>query len=141
MLSSNPKRNGTFDYDDLFPHYGGEYLKDVVDRMYNTLKDIMDKEDHQNVLAVSHGGACYSFLSSVADPSVVNNHGGFTNCCILHFEYEDGQFNYIDIMNSFSFEEYYYSESHFKQENIVKVANVILKKMGNSYYKDINYNL
>ena len=25
--------------------------------------------------------------------------------------------------------------------NIVKVANVILKKMGNSYYKDINYNL
>ena len=25
--------------------------------------------------------------------------------------------------------------------NIVKVANVILKKMGNSYYKDINYNI
>ena len=50
-------------------------------------------------------------------------------------------FNYIDIMNSLSLEDYYYSDSHFKQENIVKVANVILKKMGNSYYKDINYNL
>lgn len=94
----NPKKDWTFKYDDLFPHYGGEYLKDVVDRMYNTLKDIMDKEDHHNVLAVSHGGACYSFLSSVADPSDVFNHGGFTNCCILHFEYEDGQFKYIDII-------------------------------------------
>lgn len=94
----NPKRGGTFDYDDLFPHYGGEYFKDVVDRMYNTLKEIMDKKDHQNVLAVSHGGACYSFLSSIVDPSIVNDHGGFTNCCILHFEYEDGQFRYIDII-------------------------------------------
>lgn len=50
-------------------------------------------------------------------------------------------FNYIDIMNNLSLEDYYYSDSHFKQENIVKVANVILEKMGNSYYKDINYNL
>lgn len=94
----NPKRDGTFDYDDLFPHYGGEYLEDVVKRMSNTLKEIMDKEDHKNVLVVSHGGACYSFFSSVVDPVIVDMHGGFTNCCILHFEYENGQFKYIDIM-------------------------------------------
>lgn len=94
----NPKREGTLDYDDLFPYYGGEYLKDVVERMYNTLKGIMDKEDHRTVLAVSHGGACYSFLSQIVDTNIVNKHGGFTNCCILHFEYEDGQFKYIDIM-------------------------------------------
>ena len=54
---------------------------------------------------------------------------------------ELSSFNYIDIMNSLSLEDYYYSDSHFKQENIVKVANVILEKTGNSYYKDINYNL
>ena len=66
--------------------------------MSNTLKEIMDKEDHKNVLVVSHGGACYSFLSSVVDPVIVDMHGGFTNCCILHFEYENGQFKYIDIM-------------------------------------------
>lgn len=94
----NPKRDGTFDYDDLFSHYGGEYLEDVVKRMSNTLKEIMDKEDHKNVLVVSHGGACYSFLSSVVDPVIVDKHGGFTNCCILHFEYENGQFKYIEII-------------------------------------------
>ena len=94
----NPKRDGTFDYDDLFPHYGGEYLEDVVKRMSNTLKEIMDKEDHKNVLVVSHGGACYSFLCSVVDPVIVDKHGGFTNCCILHFEYENGQFKYIEII-------------------------------------------
>ena len=36
------------------------------------------------------------FLSSVTDPSVVNNQGGLTNCCILHFEYENDTFRYID---------------------------------------------
>lgn len=92
----NPKIDWSFDYDDLFPHYGGEYFQDVVDRVTGILKEIMDKMDHQCVLAVSHGGACYSFLSSVTDPSVVNNQGGLTNCCILHFEYENDTFRYID---------------------------------------------
>lgn len=94
----NPKKDWTFKYDDLFPHYGGEYLQDVVNRMCTTLKEIMDKEDHQYVLAVSHGGACYSFLSSIIDPNIVNNQGGFTNCCILHFEYANDKFRYVDII-------------------------------------------
>ena len=59
----NPKRWSEFNYDDLFPHYGG-----------------------------------YSFLSSVTDPNIVRDNGGFTNCCILHFEYNDGKFKYIDIL-------------------------------------------
>lgn len=94
----NPKSDWSLKYDDLFPYYGGEYLQDVVDRMCVGLKGIMEKEDHQCVLAVSHGGACYSFLSSVTDPSVVLDHGGFTNCCILHFEYENDEFRYIEIL-------------------------------------------
>ena len=94
----NPKKGGSFAYDDLFPHYGGEYTHEVIDRMYHTLKDIMDKDDHKHVLAVSHGGACYSFLSKVADPNIVSNQGGFTNCCILHFEYDHDRFKLIDII-------------------------------------------
>lgn len=31
----NPKRWSEFNYDDLFPHYGGEYTHDVVERMSN----------------------------------------------------------------------------------------------------------
>lgn len=94
----NPVINSDFDYDDLFPHYGGEYKQQVLDRMYHTLKEIMEKEDHNNVLVVSHSGACYSFLSHITDPDIVRNQGGFTNCCILHFEYENGQFRYVDII-------------------------------------------
>lgn len=94
----NPKRGGTFTYDDLFPHYGGEYFKETQTRVVNTITDLMKKEDHENVLVVSHGGASFSFLQSVTDPSIVLNHGGFTNCCILHFTYENGEFKYIDIM-------------------------------------------
>lgn len=94
----NPKRWSEFNYDDLFPHYGGEYMHDVVERMSKCLLEIMENDDHQNVLAVSHGGACYSFLSSVTDPNIVRDNGGFTNCCILHFEYNDGKFKYIDIL-------------------------------------------
>lgn len=94
----NPKRGSNFTYDDLFPHYGGEYGKDSMERVYKALKDIMDKEDHHNVLAVSHGGACYFFLSQITDPNIVRDHGGYTNCCILHFEYEDEKFSFIEIL-------------------------------------------
>ncbi len=94
----NPKRGGELDYDDVFPHFGGEYFQDVEERVVNTLTDIMNKEDHQNVLAVSHGGASFSFLQYVTDPGIVMNNGGFTNCCILHFTYEEGKFNFVKIM-------------------------------------------
>lgn len=94
----NPKRNSSFDYDDLFPHYGGEYRQDVVKRMYTTLKEIMDKNDHHIVLAVSHGGASYAFLSQVTDPDIVKAQGGLKNCSILHFEYENEQFKYIEMI-------------------------------------------
>lgn len=94
----NPKRGSDFTYDDLFPHYGGEYGKESMNRVYNALKDIMEKDDHQKVLAVSHGGACHFFLSQVTDPNVIFNTGGYTNCCILHFEYEDGEFRFNEII-------------------------------------------
>ncbi len=94
----NPQKNSGLDYDDIFPYYGGEYRQDVVDRMYHTLKEIMDKEDHYNVLAVSHSGACYSFLSAIVDKDKLKEIGRFSNCCILHFAYENEHFNFINII-------------------------------------------
>ncbi len=83
-------------YDDIFPLYGGEYFKEVQERVSNTLNEIMKKEDHQCVLAVSHGGASYSFLCQYYDPKKFFKEGGFTNCCIMHFTYENGVFTYIE---------------------------------------------
>ena len=37
--------------------------------MLTTLTEIMEKEDHETVLAVSHAGACYNFMRAITDPS------------------------------------------------------------------------
>lgn len=36
--------------------------------MVKTLTEIMSKEDHHSVLAVSHSGACFNFLRAFQDP-------------------------------------------------------------------------
>ena len=87
-----------FGYDDLFPHYGGERKEDVQKRLKETLTDVMDKEDHQTVLALSHAGACMCFLSTVIDPEEILKSGGFTNCCILHFTFENDTFKFVEII-------------------------------------------
>lgn len=94
----NPKRDWDFTYDDLFPPYGGETSEEFSNRIVSTIHEIMEKEENQNVLAVSHSGAAYFFMSSVTDPSVILKEGGFTNCCLLHYTYEDGKFEFIEIM-------------------------------------------
>ncbi|MCB5950679.1 histidine phosphatase family protein [Enterococcus sp. BWT-B8] len=78
----NPEDKSTF-----FLQYGGESREQVRKRLVKTCQDIMRKGDHQNVLAVSHAGACLHFLSHWQDPSEILK-GGFPNCMILKYEYE-----------------------------------------------------
>lgn len=92
------KKDGEFNYDDLFPHYGGELTSEVTDRMYKTLETIMKKEDHINVLAVSHAGACYCFLAKMMDPNIIRNNGGLPNCGILHFTFENNEFKFKEMI-------------------------------------------
>lgn len=89
-----------FHYNDLFPHYGGEYTSDVQKRLRETLTEVMEKEDHQTVLAVSHAGACMAFLSTVVDPEFAFSNGDFKNCSILHFTYENGQFDFVELIKT-----------------------------------------
>lgn len=91
----NPKTpNG---YETFFVNYGGESTDEVRERMVKTCTEIMEKDDHETVLAVSHGGACYHFLRAWQDPKV-ELEKGFTNCCIFKYEYEDGNFKLIDVI-------------------------------------------
>ena len=53
---------------DFFVPYGGEDRFDVQKRMVETLTNIMNQEDHENVLVVSHAGASVGFLSQWHDP-------------------------------------------------------------------------
>lgn len=82
-------------YGEFFVQYQGESDLDVQDRVNRILTEVMDKEDHQNVLAVSHGGVCFMFGRRWTDSAL----GKFSNCCILKFEYEDGEFEFIEIIN------------------------------------------
>ncbi len=86
-------------YDSFFPLVGGETGKDVENRMVTTLTNIMNKDDHQCVLAVSHAGACMAFLGAWCDArKIMDQYGGFPNCSILHFKYDGNKFMLEEVM-------------------------------------------
>lgn len=82
----------------IYFHIMVEKEKKMYKRLKETLTDVMDKEDHQTVLALSHAGACMCFLSTVIDPEEILKSGGFTNCCILHFTFENDTFKFVEII-------------------------------------------
>lgn len=85
------------DCETFYLQYGGESSNTTRDRMVQTLTQIMDKEDHNQVLAISHGGACFNFLRAWQDPSE-ELEKGFGNCCIFIYTYENKQFTLQEII-------------------------------------------
>ena len=85
----------TKDYDTIFPLYGGESHDVLGKRMYKTLVEIMEKENHHCVLAVSHCGCSYDFLRVVGKNNISVH---FQNCDTLHFIYENQQFTLVEII-------------------------------------------
>ena len=90
----NPK----LPYGDFFLQYGGENQQQVQDRMVKTLTEIMEKEDHHDVLALSHGGACANFVRAFEEHNIMHYRRGIKNCTIFKFIYEDGIFSCVDII-------------------------------------------
>lgn len=84
---------------DFFKQFGGEGELELRERMVATLTQIMEKEDHHVVLAVSHGGAIAQFSLAFEKYAKVVRKGRMFNCCILKFEYEDGIFSLVDYHN------------------------------------------
>lgn len=90
--------NPPLPYKDFFVKYGGEDQQEVQLRMANTLTKIME-EDNEVVLAVSHGGACRNFMRYWEHTSSIPQQDKIANCCILKFEYENGEFKLVEIIN------------------------------------------
>ena len=67
--------------------FGGESSDTTLKRMVATLTAVMLRPDHENVLAVGHGGANFNFLRAVTDPMPVLN-AGWGNCttCVYAFD-------------------------------------------------------
>lgn len=90
----NPKDKSLYTH--FFVPYGGESREEVGRRMTQTLTDLMEKDDHHRVLAVSHAGASTTFLALWQDPNPWLK-DGFPNCSVMVFDYEDGRFSLVDI--------------------------------------------
>lgn len=78
-----------------YVRFGGESNNTVKNRMIATLSQIMEKNGHNSVLAVSHGGASFNFLRGIGT-DMEQFAKGLTNCCIFVLEYEDGAFTLAD---------------------------------------------
>lgn len=81
-------------YGDFFAYYNGESDLEVQNRMVQTLTELMEKEDHQNILAVSHGGACTMFRKKWTGTL-----GNTRNCSILVFDYDEGVFTFQEVID------------------------------------------
>ena len=90
--------NGRVDFDNVYPvYFGGETSEQVARRLRTTLEDIMEQDDHQIVLAVSHAGACMGFLSTVLSPEDMHRFR-MGNCTVLKLSYDNHTFTLEDVM-------------------------------------------
>lgn len=87
-------------YENFFVQYGGESRAQVKKRVMAACLKLMNESDYQNVLVVSHGGACSHFLSQVVSPEryAEERKKGFSNCCVFKYSFEDGQFALEDVI-------------------------------------------
>ena len=91
-------------YEEYFSTHDGEGRMEVFNRINSTLCSIMEKEDHCNVIAASHGLAMREFVTywTKDNPSLVPSR--FANCIIFIFDYdtETKTFTLIDVHNPFA---------------------------------------
>ena len=85
------------DCETFYLQFGGESSNMTRDRMVKTLTEIMEKEGHSCILAVSHSGACFNFLRVVHDP-MEELKKGFGNCCIFVYQYDNHQFSLKEVI-------------------------------------------
>ena len=85
--------NPQLPYGDFFATYGGEREVDFRARVVNTVEEIMSQDDHNVVLAVSHGAAVAQFARHWEEHSAIGRVSGLKNCCVLKFEFDNGIFS------------------------------------------------
>lgn len=81
-------------FGDFYVNIGGENITQVNDRVIKTLNEIMEKEGHKSVLIVSHGVVCHAFYNYITG----NELNYMENCTIFKYEYENGKFEFKEII-------------------------------------------
>ena len=88
--------NPPLPYGDFFAGHGGERQTEVAARMVKTLTEIMERPDHETVLAVSHGASIANFIRSYNQYNEKKLKPGIPNCTLFKLSYEDGHFSLLD---------------------------------------------
>ena len=83
------------EYKNFFRKFGGENWEDVAKRVNETLTQIMEKDNCDSVLAVSHGMVCRVFFEKWSNNPPLKS---VPNCAIFKYEYEDGKFTFIELI-------------------------------------------
>ncbi|MCL2559917.1 MAG: histidine phosphatase family protein [Turicibacter sp.] len=91
---------GSPPFGNVYEPHGGESDDTHIGRVKKTFLDMMERDDHESVLAVAHAGVCWFFtydthpeLYEGDDMPVMHN------CCILEYVYEDGRFTLVRHIN------------------------------------------
>lgn len=85
-------------FGDFYVQFGGEDDFVAQKRVNDTLTKIMNQDDNQTVLAVSHAGAIMMFSDLWTDIQKIKD-SGFSNCSILKFTFENNKFSFEKIIN------------------------------------------
>ena len=75
--------------DDTIVAAGGESQEECSSRFSKCIKEIVDQNDGENILAVSHGGVIAFFYVEHQGPWKGSYAENFDNCCILEFDVND----------------------------------------------------
>lgn len=80
----------------FFVNCGGESTNRLLERLVYSCTEIMNRENHHIVLAVSHAFSCIEFMRAWTDPTEEINKG-IPNCCIFKYQYEAGEFTLVNV--------------------------------------------
>ncbi len=86
-------------WQDLVSLGGAEDVCKVAKRMDRTLRRVMEKQDNNIVLAVSHSAAIRIFTYYHMDDAKAEIPVRIPNCAILVYEYEDGKFSLVNVVD------------------------------------------
>ncbi|WEV71211.1 phosphoglycerate mutase family protein [Lactobacillus sp. ESL0785] len=85
---------------EFFVPYGGESAMQVMQRVNDTISQIMAYPDNHQVLVVSHGAAILMFLTKwLSLQELITKIKDLPNCCVLHFTYDAGQFTFQEMLD------------------------------------------
>ena len=86
------------DLNTFYVAHGGESPKEVEDRVERAIRHLVEEDDAQSILIVAHGSNSFRFANRV-EPKRARKMRKFANCVIYEYEYEDGTFHLLDVID------------------------------------------